>query len=140
MSFCRLFSFRVLLKINKYMFESSKDVLYFTIAVCIAAFTFFSCLGLYYFAGFLRNVFKISKDLKKILKKVENIIDILKEKIQFSASYLFLIGEAVKKILEIMSDKGIKFPFRKKGKEKSKNGENSEENGKKIKKNKINDK
>lgn len=96
------------------MLESSRDVLFITIAVCIAAFTIFSCWGLFYFVGVIRNAFKISKDARNILKKAEEAIELIKEKIQSSTSYLLLIGEAVKKILEIMSDRGIKFPFKKK--------------------------
>lgn len=96
------------------MFETSKDILLITVAACIVAFTFFSCWGLFYFVGMLRNAFKISKDARSILKKIEEVIELIKEKIQSSTSYLILIGEAVKKILEIMSDKGIKFPFKKK--------------------------
>ncbi len=105
------------------MLETSKDFLFVVIAICIAAFTIFSCWGLYYLIGMLRNVFKISKDARKILKKVEETIDAIKEKIHSSTSYLFLIGEAVKKILEIMNrdDGGFSFPF---GKKKTKDEKN----------------
>lgn len=96
------------------MIETSKDILLVTVAICIIAFTFFSCWGLFYLVGMMRNAFKISKDARSILKKIEEAIELIKEKIQSSTSYLLLIGEAVKKILEIMSDRGIKFPFKKK--------------------------
>jgi hypothetical protein len=96
------------------MFESSKDVLYLTISLCIAVFTVFSCWGIYYFVGILRNAFKISKDARNVLKKAEEVVDAVKEKIHSSASYLLLLGEAIKKILEIMSERGMKIPFKKK--------------------------
>lgn len=108
------------------MIETSKDILLVTVAICIIAFTFFSCWGLFYLVGMMRNVFKISKDARTILKKIEEAIDLIKEKIKSSTSYLLLIGEAVKKILEIMSDKGIKFPFKKK-KDKDEEYEEEEE-------------
>jgi hypothetical protein len=83
------------------MFSTSKDVLFLTIAACVAAFTIFSCWGLFYLVGMLRNTFKIVKDARRMVDKVESILDALKEKINSSASYLFLIGEALKKILEM---------------------------------------
>ena len=102
------------------MINSSKDILLITIAICIAVFTFFSCWGLYYLVGLVRNAFKVSKDARNILTKVEETIDALKDKIHSSSSYLLLIGEAVKKILDIMGvmkgGDGFTFPFGKKKK------------------------
>ena len=120
------------------MIETSKDILLVTIAVCIVAFTFFSCWGLFYLVGMVRNAFKISKDARNILKKVEEAIELIKEKIQSSTSYLLLIGEAVKKILEIMSERGIKFPFKKKrGKEEEDEEYEEEEPRRKSRKFKV---
>jgi len=39
-----------------------------------------------------------------MVDKVEGILDALKEKINSSASYLFLIGEGLKKILEMSKE------------------------------------
>lgn len=83
------------------MISSSRDILFITIAACVALFTIFSCWGLFYLVGAIRNIFKISRDAKNILEKFEGILDALKEKINSSASYLFFIGEALKKILEV---------------------------------------
>jgi hypothetical protein len=86
------------------MFSTSKDVLFLIIAACVAAFTIFSCWGLFYLVGMLRNTFKIIKDARRMVDKVESILDALKEKINSSASYLFLIGEALKKIMEMSKE------------------------------------
>jgi hypothetical protein len=86
------------------MFSTSKDVLFLTIAACVAAFTLFSCWGLFYLVGMLRNTFKIVKDARRMVDKVESILDALKEKINSSASYLFLIGEALKRIMEMSKE------------------------------------
>jgi len=83
------------------MFSTSHDVLLLTIAACVAAFTIFLCWGMFYLIAMTRNVFKIVKDIRRIIDKAEAVLDALKEKIHSSASYLFIIGEGLKKILEI---------------------------------------
>ena len=82
------------------MFSESKDILFLTIAVCVAAFTVFSCWGLFYIVGGLRNFFKIAQDIRDVFKKIEGTIDEARSKISQSASYVFLIGEALKKVME----------------------------------------
>lgn len=82
------------------MLSDSKDILFLTIAVCVAAFTVFSCWGLFYIVGGLRNFFKIAKDIRDVFKKIEETIDMVKGKIGQSSSYIFLLGEALKKIME----------------------------------------
>jgi hypothetical protein len=86
------------------MFHSSQDILFLTIAACVAAFTIFSCWGIFYIVGGLRNIFKISHDARRLLEKAEGILDALREKINSSASYLFIVGEALKKIMEAAKD------------------------------------
>ncbi|MDD5528047.1 MAG: hypothetical protein PHO56_03690 [Patescibacteria group bacterium] len=83
------------------MFSTSHDILLLTIAACVAAFTIFLCWGMFYLIAMTRNVFKIVKDIRRIIDKAEGILDAIKEKINSSASYLFLIGEGLKKIVEI---------------------------------------
>ncbi|MFA5247641.1 MAG: hypothetical protein WC415_00115 [Patescibacteria group bacterium] len=99
------------------MFSTSQDILFLVIATCVAAFTIFSCWGLFYFVGILRNSFKVSRDARRIIEKAEGILDALKEKINSSASYLFLIGEALKKIVEVTKDFRDKKNSKKKDKE-----------------------
>ncbi len=82
------------------MFSDSKDILYLTIAACVLAFTVFSCWGLFYVVSGLRNFFKIAQDIRDIFKKLEGAVDDVRNKIRQSASYAFLFGEALKKIIE----------------------------------------
>ncbi len=42
------------------------------------------------------------------MKKVDDTIDALKEKIEHSASYLSLIGEGIKKMVEVIREYGEK--------------------------------
>ncbi|HTX86750.1 MAG TPA: hypothetical protein VMC41_01625 [Candidatus Nanoarchaeia archaeon] len=83
------------------MFSTSHDILLLTIATCVAAFTIFLCWGMFYLVAMTRNAFKIFKDVRRIFDKVEGVVDAVKEKVDSSAGYLFLIGEGIKKVVEI---------------------------------------
>jgi hypothetical protein len=86
------------------MFSTSHDILLLTIAACVAAFTIFLCWGMFYLIGMASNVFKIVKDARRMVDKIEGLIDAIKDKVNSSASYLFLIGEALKKIMEMSKE------------------------------------
>jgi|GEM_PF-252259 hypothetical protein len=88
------------------MFSTSHDILLLTIAACVAAFTIFLCWGMFYLVAMARNTFKIIKDVKNILQKVEETVDLLKSKIHESASYLLLLGEVLKKVMDVAHDFG----------------------------------
>ncbi|MBU4319418.1 MAG: hypothetical protein KKF30_19325 [Proteobacteria bacterium] len=87
------------------------------IAISILGFTAFACWAIFYLAMILRQGFKIIKDTRERLHKVDEVIKALKEKIEHSASYLLLIGEGVKKLVDMAkeySGKGEKKVRRKK--------------------------
>ena len=102
------------------MIETSKDILNIVIAVSVASLTFFVCWAIYYFAMILRQGFKIFKEMRGRLHKVDEALNAFKEKIEHSSSYLLLIGEGVKKLVEVIKDRTEKPP-RKKAKKKTTN-------------------
>jgi uncharacterized protein YoxC len=53
----------------------------------------------------MKQIFHIIKDVRQSVKKVEESIKNFKEKIDHSATSLALIGEGVKKIMEIIKDR-----------------------------------
>jgi hypothetical protein len=83
------------------MFSTSHDILLLTIAACVAAFTIFFCWGLFYLVAAIRNVYGVTKDFKNLFKKIEEVIDVLKNKIHESTSYLILFGEVLKKVMDV---------------------------------------
>lgn len=112
------------------MLETSADLLKVIAAVSIGVLTFFLCWALFYAIMSLRNIFLATRDARRIFDKVEELISAIKDKVNSSASYLLLIGEAVRKIMEFMRENegGFHFPgFLKKEKA------NEEEDGKKKK-------
>jgi len=84
--------------------ETSKDLLYVAIAVSVVGFTIFVCWAIYYFARILQQAFKVVKEMRARLNKIDELIQTLKEKIEHSTSYLMLIGEGVKKLVEVIKE------------------------------------
>ncbi len=82
------------------MLDSSKDILNFVIAFCVLGFTVFICWLLFYFISIIGNVRKVIKIIQDKIEKVDELIDLLREKIEHSATYLGLIVEGVTKITE----------------------------------------
>jgi hypothetical protein len=87
------------------MLETSKDVLNIVLAISVGSFTFFLCWSLFYVAMSLRQVYRGFKSMKERFDRIDELIKALKEKIESSTSYLLLIGEGVKKLVEVMRDK-----------------------------------
>ena len=95
--------------------NDSKDLLYIVISVSVLLFTIFSCWAIYYLARILQQMFKVIKENRDRLNKFDELVKMIKEKIEHSASYLPLIGEGVKKLVEIMRNRAEKKKRNKKG-------------------------
>lgn len=83
------------------MLENSGDILNISIAVAVLALAFVTAWAIYYFAMLLRQGFKIVKEMRDRLHAIDELIQSLKEKIEHSTSYLYLMAEGVKKLTEI---------------------------------------
>lgn len=84
-----------------YLIQDSKDLLYVVIAFCVLWLTIFLAWFIYYLAMLMRQVFLATHDMRERIKKVDEVIKVLKEKIEHSVSYLLLIGEGMKKLVEV---------------------------------------
>lgn len=95
------------------MLQNSQDFLNIVKAVSLFGFVFFVCWGLYYFAMILRQGFLIIKEMRDRIKKVDDVIKAFKDKIEHSASYLLLISEGVKKLIDLTKEKSHKKSHKK---------------------------
>lgn len=86
------------------MFETTQDLLNIVKVISIFGLAFFICWAIFYFTMILRQMFKVVKEMRERLHKVDTVIQALKEKIEHSASYLALIGEGVKKLVEVIKE------------------------------------
>lgn len=81
--------------------QSSGDILTIVKAFAILWLALFLGWFIYYLAMTIREGYLIMRGMRERINKVDAIIDSVKEKIEHSASYLLLIGEGVKKLVEV---------------------------------------
>lgn len=87
-----------------YLIQDSQDILNIVKAISIFGISIFLIWFIYYLAMMMREFFKIVKETRENFKKIGETIDSLKQKIEHSASYLSLIVEGVKKIVEMAKE------------------------------------
>ncbi len=98
------------------MFETSKDILWITIAACTALFTIFSCWGIFYLVMIIRRASMTVKRVEDTVKGFNNLIKTTKQKMEHSAAYISVLGEGIKKAVELAKDVGGKGGTKKKSK------------------------
>ena len=81
------------------MLDSSKDLLFIVLAICAIAFTTCACWLLYYFIAMVKDVYQITKGIKKKIDLVDDILKTIKEKINSTASYVGLIFGSLEKLV-----------------------------------------
>ena len=94
---------------------ADEDLLNIAIGVGILGVAIFICFAIYYFGRILEQAFKITKEMRERIHRVDELIKSLKEKIEHSTSYLLLIGEGVKKLVEVIKDHTEKKDKKNKG-------------------------
>lgn len=99
-----------------YLIQDSKDLLNIVLAFCVLWLTIFLAWLIYYLAMTMREFFKAIKEMRQRIKKVDETIDAIKNKVEHSISYLSLIGEGVKKMVEAVKEYGDKAESRGKSK------------------------
>lgn len=103
------------------MLETSRDILNVSIAGAVIVLVIFLCFALYYLIANLKRINRISGQIEKGVTKIDNLIDLIKNKVNQSSSYLFLFGKLIEKAMSYFISK--------------KDKKNEEENSKNSKKN-----
>lgn len=84
------------------MFETSNDILNIVKAISIFSLALLASWALFYFARILQELFRIVRETRERFNKIDEIIKSIKEKIEHSTSYLLLMSEGIKKLVEII--------------------------------------
>lgn len=87
------------------LLNNSQDLLYIIVSISILCLAIFISWAVYYLAMILKQFFQATKEMRDRLHKVDTVVDTIKEKIEHSTSYLFLIGEGIKKLVEVIKDR-----------------------------------
>lgn len=83
----------------------SLDTLYYVLAGSIAAFTVFLCVMLYYIVRMLKNAVYTMEKFTNVLKKLDELADLAKEKMNSGGTYLAMAVSAVQSIVEMVGSK-----------------------------------
>lgn len=86
------------------MLLTSHDLLNIVIAISVFLLSVFTCAAIYYVARILEQVFSSIKEMRERVNKVDEVIKSIKEKVEHSSSYFLLIGEGIKKLVEMAMD------------------------------------
>lgn len=87
------------------MFETSRDILNWVLAFSAGALALFLCWSLYYFIVSAQRIFRLIKHVEQGVEKAESLIDLVKEKVNGSASYLMMFAEILKRAMNFAQDK-----------------------------------
>jgi len=94
--------------------NTSQDLLLIVLAFCILGLTIFLAWFIYYLAMIMRQAYFIIKEMRDRIKKVDQILTAVKEKIDHSTSYLLIIGEGIKKLVELVKERSANWEKKKK--------------------------
>jgi len=95
------------------LIQNSKDLLYVSASFSLFLVSIFIAWLIFYIAMIAKEFYDIIKGVRNTIDKVDEAIIAFKEKIEHSASYLLLIGEGMKKLVDLA--KG--YAYRKKERE-----------------------
>jgi len=87
------------------MFSTSNDVLNLVLAICIIFLTFFLCWAIYYFIASIQKIHRVVKKVETGVAKIDEIIEIAREKLKNSSAYFMILGEIAKKAMEFVQEK-----------------------------------
>jgi len=87
------------------MLVTSKDIFWVVLSFVILWIGL--CLGwaIFYIAMMLRNFWLVSTNLKKKLEVIDQILNVIKNRIESTASYVPLLIEGISKIVEAIQEK-----------------------------------
>ncbi|MAF13392.1 MAG: hypothetical protein CMI53_00660 [Parcubacteria group bacterium] len=90
------------------LLETSKDLLLVVIAASIALFTLFTCWAIFYVVMMLRNVSKMTVSIREKLELVDNILKLVKDKLEKGSNHMALLSDSAIKLAGFFVDQKSK--------------------------------
>ena len=87
------------------MITSSKDILYIVLAFCFLWLTIFIAWAIYYVVMILRESKKIINDVRRKIELIEEVLVVLKEKLEHTSSHMKLLVETIANVAEFIKEK-----------------------------------
>ncbi|EKD76638.1 MAG: hypothetical protein ACD_43C00034G0003 [uncultured bacterium] len=86
------------------MLATSQDILYVTVAACIAVFTVFLVWIMYYIAQISKQSNEMISDFRQKMEELDETVQVIKEKVTHSVDALSGVSEQVGNILELIQN------------------------------------
>lgn len=83
------------------------DILLITLSVCLGLFTLFLCWTMFYIVQLLRESLLLVRETRAKIDEFFEFIDMLKDKVTSSVSYLGMLSEGVTQILKFVGANGF---------------------------------
>lgn len=96
------------------MLETSKDVLNLSLAVSVFGLAFLVGWILVYFIVIVRRLVKLLTGIEERMRKIDDFLILVKEKLEHSTSHLALLATAVKELIGYFVDRRSSAPRGKK--------------------------
>jgi hypothetical protein len=88
--------------------QTSHDILNLVIAFCLLWLTVFFAWMIYYFAMIAKQIYQMTKEMRLRIQKIDEAAKAFKEKLDHSSAYFVLIGEGIKKLVDMLREKNEK--------------------------------
>ncbi len=90
------------------MILNSGDILNLSVALAVVAVALFLSLALYQLFSSLRKINRISTQVEKGVNKIDSLVDLIRQKVKSSSSYLFVLGKLANRAMDYFSEKSKK--------------------------------
>jgi len=87
------------------MLNTTKDIFWLVAAFSLGFFTFFVCWAIYYFIMMFRDAHRVVASIKQKIELVDNILKLVKEKLEHTSTHLTAISDNIFKIVSYFIDK-----------------------------------
>lgn len=91
------------------MFNTSADILNWTLAFSAAALSFFLCWAIYYFIASAQKIFRLLKRLEAGLAQAEEVLGMIRSRLKNSSAYFMILAEVAKKAMDIVNNRRNKI-------------------------------
>jgi len=107
------------------MFESSQDLLYIVLSLCILWFTVFLCWLIYQAARVLRNANRIVENLTQKLELISDAVEFMRKKVESMSGHMGIVSKVASgivdkfflgKLSQRLEEKVVAMETKKKGK------------------------
>ena len=102
------------------MVNTTLDILYLVLSASIGIITIFLCWALYYVIRALKNGVYMVEKVTVVMQKADEVLDLAKEKLHSTGTYLGVAVNIAKGIMEYLGDRGMDVVDKKRSKRKKK--------------------